>query len=187
MTDLLHRICWLDETAGGHPKPSQFPQLDSYTILPNNLYVIYYGPKPARCWPKGGFNPIAIIWKHSTNLYLVFFRPGPNGARTAWLEADPRSGLRGNVYCELPVHGWRHWRVSGYADGVWVQERMMLSPIQPPAPSTITPSTPWEVTYQGVDWEIHEIIPSLPVTVAGYNLPAYASQVSDPEDGEEFD
>jgi hypothetical protein len=186
MADLLHRVCWLDETAQGHPKPAQFPDIEQYEICGNGFYLGYGGPKPATCWPRGGKNPRYIIWKHSTNLYCVFYRPGPNGIRTTILEVSPYNGLRGYPYCEQSTHGWRWFRVSGYADGIWVQERLLQSPIQPPKPSTITPSTPWVVTYQGVSWSIHEIIPSIPCTIAGFDLPAYASLVSDPDNGEEI-
>ena len=187
MGAIIHRVCWLDETVQGHPKPSQFTlgDIDAWSN-PENFYIAYGGLNPH--WPGGGMRPRYLAWKHSSNLYVVFCGRGPGNARRDWLEDSPRNGLRGYPYCEQGTHDWRWFRASGWdntdpENPVWIQERMWEFGAQPPAPSTITPSTPWEIG----DYEIHEIIPSIPVTIAGFDLPEYTSHVSDETNGDEID
>lgn len=188
MGAIIHRVCWLDETIAGNPKMSQFPNGDVKrgTILPNGFFIGYGGVNPHH--PGGGLRPRYLLWRHSANLYVVFCGRGPNNARRDWLEAAPRNGLRGYPYCEQAVHGWRVFRCSGWdntdpENPVWEQERIHTFINQPPAPSEVSESTPWSIG----NYEIFEIIPSIPGTLTGFNLPKHTSQVSDPEDGEEVD
>lgn len=185
MGAIVHRICTLTETAGGHPRMNQFTLGDIHhgSIQAAGFYIAYGGKN--QNWPSG-YRPRYILWKHSSNLYCVFC--GDNQDRIDFLEAAPRNGMRGYPYCEQGTHGWRVFRCSGWdntdpENPVWIQEQLNTFVQQPPAPSTVTLSTPWNVG----NYEIHEIIPSIPGTIAGFDLPEYASHVSDEHNGDEID
>lgn len=199
MAKPLHRIVTLTENGNGHPHPSQFPPGD---IDVSKVSMIYHGdgtrfyiafnpdPKSNWRWPGGGHWPRYIAYRHSAGLYCLFFRPGAGGFRTDWAEESPRDGLRGYPFCNVADHPWRAFRCSGYdntdpENPVWIQEqpKRFGAGVDVPTCAEVTPSTPWEI---GV-YEIHEIIPSILHTLAGFDLPEYTSHVSDEENGDELD
>jgi hypothetical protein len=189
---IIARICTLERTAAGNPKLSQFPDVDIGSVLGLGFSIGYGGPKPRPCYPILGFNPRYLAWHHSnidanTGLYALFFGPGPGGTRRDWVEAAPRNGLRGYPYCEQETHLWRWFRCSGWdntdpENPVWIQEQMYAFGQQPPPPSEVSESTPWETG----NYSIVELVPSIPYTIAGFDLPAYSSAYDDETNGDEI-
>lgn len=183
---IIGRICTLEENVAGNPRASQWTlgDIDSHDILPNGFFIGYGGVNVH--WPGGGLRPRYILWRHSPTLYAIFC--GNNATRIAFLEEAPRNGMRGRVYCEQETHDWRVFRATGWdntdpENPVWMQERLVTLPIQPPPISTISESTPWT---PGA-YEIWELLPSIAGTIAGFDLPAYTSAYSDEVNGDEID
>ena len=169
---MICRICTLTENAQGKPRKNQFAaNVHHISEEASGWWVCARNARNRR------HKNLYFLWRHSANLYAVYTKR----SRIADLEAAPMNGLRLRPYAAQTTHAWRVYLCDGNDSSLpvgerAVKDRLMIFTSQPPAVVDAD-----HLLVIGT-FSIKKITPTVPGTIAGYELVGTADNTVDAQD-----